>query len=72
MASAPSAKLQYFPMNTKLAPTDDINVRRAIAYAFDYTSALRDILGGANPAAGFVPTVVPRSCRRRHTPDTGC
>ncbi len=59
VAAAPSAKLQYFPMNTKLAPTDDINVRRAIASAFDYSSALNDILGHANPAAGFVPTVVP-------------
>ena len=59
VAAAPSAKLQYFPMNTKLAPTDDINVRKAIAYAFDYDSCLEDILGGANPAAGAVPTVVP-------------
>jgi len=57
--AAPSAKLQYFPMNTQLAPTDDINVRKAIAYAIDYDSALQDILGGANPAAGAVPTVVP-------------
>lgn len=57
--AAPSAKLQYFPMNTKLAPTDDINVRKAIAYAFDYDTCLTDILGGANPAAGAVPTVVP-------------
>ncbi len=57
--SDPSAKLQYFPMNTKKAPTDDINVRKAIAAAFDYTSCQQDILGGARPAAGFVPTVVP-------------
>lgn len=59
VAAAPSAKLQYFPMNTKLAPTDDINVRKAIAYAFDYDTCLQDILGGAMPAAGAVPTVVP-------------
>lgn len=55
----PSAKLQYFPINTQLAPTDDINVRKAIAYAFDYETGLVDILGGGVAAAGAVPTVVP-------------
>lgn len=54
-----SAKLQYFPMNTQKAPTDDINVRKAIAYAFDYDTALNDILGGAAAAEGAVPVIVP-------------
>jgi peptide/nickel transport system substrate-binding protein len=55
----PSAKLQYFPMNMQKAPTDDINVRKAIAYAIDYTTALEDILGNSVAAAGAVPVVVP-------------
>lgn len=55
----PSAKLMYFPMNTQKAPTDDVNVRKAIALAIDYTTALEDILGGSAAAAGSVPVVVP-------------
>lgn len=55
----PSAKLQYFPMNMQKAPTDDIEVRKAIAYAIDYTTALEDILGNSVAAVGAVPVVVP-------------
>lgn len=56
--SVPSAKLLYLPMNTQKAPTDDINIRKAIALAFDYQTALTSILGGATPAAGPVPMIV--------------
>ncbi|MBO1265137.1 ABC transporter substrate-binding protein [Proteiniclasticum sp. SCR006] len=55
----PSAKLQYFPMNMQKAPTDDKNVRKAIALAIDYTTALEDILGNSAAAAGAVPVIVP-------------
>lgn len=54
----PSAKLQHIPMNMQKAPTDDENVRKAIASAFDYDSANNDILDSSTQAVGPVPIVV--------------
>lgn len=51
----PQLQLFHIPLNTQKAPTDDINVRKAIAYAFDYESAVQDIVGGGAVAAGPVP-----------------
>ena len=51
----PSAMIQEMPMNTQKAPTDDINVRKAIATAFDYDTATEQILAGASQAEGSVP-----------------
>ena len=51
----PQLQLFHLPLNTQKAPTDDINVRKAIAYAFDYDSAVNDIIGGGAVAAGPVP-----------------
>ncbi|ELZ90425.1 ABC transporter substrate-binding protein [Haloferax sulfurifontis] len=51
----PQLQLFHFPLNCRKAPTDDINVRKAIAYAFDYDSAVNDIIGGGGVAAGPVP-----------------
>ncbi|ELZ79394.1 ABC-type dipeptide/oligopeptide/nickel transport system, substrate binding protein [Haloferax gibbonsii ATCC 33959] len=51
----PQLQLFHFPLNCQKAPTDDINVRKAIAYAFDYDSAVNDIIGGGVVAAGPVP-----------------
>ncbi len=51
----PSAMIQEMPMNTQKAPTDDINVRKAIASAFDYDTATEQILRGALKGAGPVP-----------------
>lgn len=56
--SAPSAKLQHISMNTQKAPTDDLNVRQAIAQVFDYNAATEDILNGSQKAEGSVPIVV--------------
>lgn len=50
--------LFHLPMNTQKAPLDDINVRKAITLAFDYTTATKDILDGATQAAGPVSSVV--------------
>jgi peptide/nickel transport system substrate-binding protein len=55
----PSAKLQELHLNNQKAPTDDVNVRRAIALAFDYDSLLNNILGGCQQAQGPVPVIVP-------------
>ncbi len=54
----PSVTLQEMPMNTQKAPTDDINVRKAIASAFDYETATTQILKGAVQAEGPVPNKV--------------
>lgn len=42
-------------LNTKLAPTDDIHVRKAMAYAFDYQSAADNIYIGSVKASGPIP-----------------
>lgn len=54
----PSAMIQEMPMNTQKAPTDDINVRKAIATVFDYDTANKDINMGAAQARGPVPNMV--------------
>ena len=44
----------YFMMNVQKAPTDDIHVRRAIAYACDY-EAMSQIYGNCTIATGPIP-----------------
>ena len=51
----PSAQLFHIPMNTQRAPLDDVRVRKAIAMAFDYDTALESIFLGAVQAQGPVP-----------------
>lgn len=41
-------------LNTKMAPTDDINFRKALAYAFDYDTVVSDILPGTDKVTGPV------------------
>ncbi len=53
----PTATLLYFKMNTQRAPTDDIEVRKAIAYGFDYETAYSEIVSVAEPAQGPVAPV---------------
>jgi peptide/nickel transport system substrate-binding protein len=48
----------YLYMHNKKPPTDDIHIRKAIAYAIDY-SKLRSIYPGASPMTGPVPVDVP-------------
>lgn len=55
----PSVQLYHLPINTQKAPTDDVNVRKAISYAFDYTIATEQIMNGAVQAEGPVPVLVP-------------
>ena len=42
-------------MNTKLAPTDDVHVRKAMAYATDYDTIINDIYVGSLKATGPIP-----------------
>jgi peptide/nickel transport system substrate-binding protein len=58
------ASLYVLPMNTSKAPLDDINVRQAISYAFNYETAVKDILAGAKQAKGPVAANIPG-----HNPD---
>lgn len=45
-------------LNTKKAPTDDVNFRKALAYAFDYDSIVK-LFPGSVKAKGPVPHDVP-------------
>jgi len=53
----PEMGLDYFMINTKKAPTDDIHIRKAISYAANY-SAMSDIYGGMPLADGPVPSTL--------------
>lgn len=53
----PTATLLYFKMNTQRPPTDDIEVRKAIAYGFDYETARTEISPASEPAEGPVAPV---------------
>ena len=45
--------LQAIPLNTRLAPTDNVNVRRAIVHAINYTDIwMKASLGQAGPVVG--------------------
>jgi len=43
----PSMRLFILHMNNQRAPLNDVHVRRAISYAFDYDGFNKDILGGS-------------------------
>lgn len=53
----PEMGLNYFMINTKKAPTDDIHIRKAISYAANY-AAMSDIYGGMPLADGPVPSTL--------------
>lgn len=50
-----STNAYYIVQHTQKPPLDDVNVRRAVAYAYDYDSAINEILGGSQ-MAGPVPS----------------
>ncbi|WP_435181302.1 ABC transporter substrate-binding protein [Halorussus sp. AFM4] len=50
-----STNAYYIFQHSQKKPLDDVNVRRAIAHAYDYETAINQILGGA-PMAGPVPS----------------
>ncbi len=56
---APDNKLYVIQMNTTRPPFDDVNFRKAILHAFDYETATKIILGGAEIARGPVPSPMP-------------
>lgn len=57
----PSGSFRWFPLNTKIKPLDDINVRKAIIAGFDRTAAIK-ARGGeftGTPGTHFIPPGVP-------------
>jgi len=48
-----------FKINTKRPPTDDIHIRRMLAWAMDYKSVLEVLEPGSGPAKGPIPEVIP-------------
>lgn len=56
IVSAPTGTGYYLKLNTKLAPTDDLHVRRALAYATDYET-IREVIFPGEPLAGPLPSV---------------
>ncbi len=48
-----------FKINTQVAPTDDIHIRRMLAWAFDYAMAITEISPGSVQSRGPVPSAIP-------------
>jgi peptide/nickel transport system substrate-binding protein len=59
MVIIPSVDEFYLMIDTKKAPTDDLYVREAMTYAFNYTAVINNIFTGSQPAAGPVPVSLP-------------
>lgn len=52
----PTATNFYFKLNNNRAPTDDVNIRKAIAYATDYET-IRDVILPGEPLTGPMPPI---------------
>ena len=52
----PTATNFYFKLNNNRAPTDDVNIRKAIAYATDYDT-IRDVILPGEPLTGPMPPI---------------
>ncbi len=52
----------YLMFNTKKPPLDDVHVRRALAYAFEYNTVVTEIYPGVKLADGPVPHILPGWC----------
>jgi len=58
IAKIPTAYEFYLMIHTKKPPTDDIHVRKALSYAFDYDTAIKDINPFERRACAPVPSVL--------------
>ncbi|MFZ5924060.1 MAG: ABC transporter substrate-binding protein [Bacillota bacterium] len=54
-----SGEAFYLKINTKKRPVDNVHVRRALAWAFDYGAFIRQIDPGAEQARGPIPPSIP-------------
>lgn len=64
LVKQPTATAFYLKLNSKLAPTDDIHIRRAIALATDYDT-IRDVIFPGEP----MNTPLPAAFKDFHNPD---
>ena len=56
---AESLRTYYFILHNARAPLDDVNMRRALSYAFDYDAFNNDMLGGSVARnAGIIPNTL--------------
>ena len=58
IAALPTFSEFYFMINTRIPPTDDVHCRRAIAYAFDYDTAVSLEWTGTQQSKGPVPAAL--------------
>ena len=56
VAAIPTFSTFYYMVNTTIAPTDDVNCRRAMAYAFDYEQAVALEWPGTQQTQGLAST----------------
>ncbi len=59
VATFDALTMLYLYLNTTIPPLDDINVRRAVAYAFDYETAAELDWPGTQPGTGPVTAGMP-------------
>ena len=64
LISQPTATAFYFKLNSQVAPTDDVHIRRAIAYATDFET-IRDVIFPGEP----MTTVLPEAFADFHSGD---
>jgi len=55
----PGGSMYYLKINTRKPPTDDVHVRRAINWAFDNESFIKDIYPGSIQGRGPIPAFYP-------------
>jgi peptide/nickel transport system substrate-binding protein len=58
VAAYPTLSEFYYMINTRIPPTDDVHCRRAMAYAFDYQTAVGLEWPGTQQSQGPVPAII--------------
>jgi peptide/nickel transport system substrate-binding protein len=54
---APSLRTMYFIIHNQRPPLDDVNLRKALCYAFDYDGFINNVLSGSvSRNAGIIPS----------------
>jgi peptide/nickel transport system substrate-binding protein len=59
MARFPSGNILTFCLNTQRTPTDDVHLRRALAYALDYDGLIKGVYPSSKKAKGPVSSILP-------------
>ena len=59
VAQIPGGDEFYLMMHTRKPPLDDVHVRKALAYAFNYSTVIENIFPGSIIAKGPVPHYIP-------------